>query len=184
MKQFEFHDDSLKKSFETLKRIPAPEKAVINLYRRISEGIIPHAAGSPGALRLLYMSRKVVMTAVLTLLMTVPATFFVTKQVTSGTQETKYIVRFIYKDENAQSVDIIGDFNNWGNRTIEMNRIHESPFWTADVALSEGAYKYVFLVNGSMWIADPLSSIKVTDDYGHQNSLIVLLGGEDADRKL
>ncbi len=182
MKQFDFHDDSLKKSFESLMRITAPEKTVKNLYKRISEGNTPHTAHRPSILQLLY--RKMAIAVVVTLLIAVPATFFITKQVTKVTNDRTYIVRFIYKDESAQSVDIIGDFNNWGNRTIEMNRIHKSSFWTADVALSEGVYKYVFLVNGSMWIADPLSSINVTDDYGHQNSLIVLLGEEGMDRKL
>jgi len=103
MKRFEFQDDSLKKIFETLKRVPAPEKVVQKLYRKISNRSIPHTASIRGVRRALFSRRRAVMAAVLTLLITVPVTFSVTRLITSDIPETRYIVRFIYRDETADS---------------------------------------------------------------------------------
>jgi len=103
MKRFEFQDDSLKKIFETLKRVPAPEKAVQKLYRRIPNRSTPHTASIRGVRHLLFSRRRSVAAAVLTLLITVPSTFSVTRLITSGIPETRYIVRFIYRDETTDS---------------------------------------------------------------------------------
>jgi hypothetical protein len=57
--------------------------------------------------------------------------------------------------ENAQTVNLAGDFNGWSRRTIKM--IKGKGVWTAEYEVEPGRYGYKFVVDGK-WITDPANS--------------------------
>ena len=71
----------------------------------------------------------------------------------------------------AVSVQVIGDWNEWGgltgaggipDPTSGVMESEDGSVWTANVPgeLPVGSYRYVFLVDGWRWVADPLNPEK------------------------
>lgn len=177
MKKLQFHDDFLKKQLSSFKRIKTPEGTVKRLYSRIKEEEdAQHAGFVSNFFHILRLRREIVIAVLATLLLAVPLTFFSTKSlIAMKTGQKVYVVRFIHENESAQSVKLIGDFNNWNSDAIDMQRISGTPFWSTEITLREGLYKYVFLVDEAEWTTDPLAPIIVKDNFGQQSSIIVLL---------
>jgi hypothetical protein len=165
-----------------VEKVAAPASAIASLYRRIGERAAhPRRAGWSS--RLFPRFRvEVVFAVLLTLALSVPLTFLLTKSrvVTDGGRT--YVVRFVYENSSAETVHLTGDFNNW--HTLGMNRIGETPYWSAEIVLNEGIYKYSFLIDNEVWTADPLSPLKVRDSYGNETSLIVLVDEEEGGTNL
>jgi hypothetical protein len=173
-------DELIRREFSSMKKIAAPASAVDSLYRRIGQRATRSRRGIWNPLLFLRFRMEVVFAVLLTLAISVPLTFLLTKsRVETGAGKT-YVVRFVYENSSAETVQLTGDFNNW--RTLGMNRIGETPYWSTEIELSEGIYKYSFLIDSKVWTADPLSPLKVRDSYGNETSLIVLVdeGEEDA----
>jgi hypothetical protein len=73
--------------------------------------------------------------------------------------------------ENARSVMLAGDFNDWRERDIWMQRTSDG--WQVTYALGPGNYQYKFIVDGK-WIIDPQNPNVVTGEGGHSNSFLVI----------
>src|SRR5688572_5952098 len=70
---------------------------------------------------------------------------------------------FLFHDDEATSVALVGDFNNW-NTALTPLRKDESGLWLAEVeAPKAGNYQYKFFVDGSRWLEDPSNGMKVPD---------------------
>jgi hypothetical protein len=124
-----------------------------------------------------------VIASVLTLCVAVPATFFIGAGARRGGrgQEKIYVVRLVYEQRNAGRVAVIGDFNDWQRGTAEMKRVPGTSLWTIELPLREGLYRYAFLIDEKEWKADPLARVTLKDDFGKDNSLMVLVNrGEEA----
>jgi serine protease AprX len=81
---------------------------------------------------------------------------------------------FLYHDDEAKSVALVGDFNNW-NTALTPLRKDESGLWLAEVeAPKAGNYQYKFIVDGSRWLEDPSNGMKVPDNYGGLNSVLAI----------
>jgi serine protease AprX len=81
---------------------------------------------------------------------------------------------FIYHDDEAQSVSLVGDFNSWDTALTPLRK-DESGLWLAEVKAPEaGSYQYKFFVNGSRWLEDPSNGMKVPDNYGGLNSVLAI----------
>jgi serine protease AprX len=81
---------------------------------------------------------------------------------------------FLYHDDEAKSVSLVGDFNRW-NTAFTPLRKDESGLWFAEVeAPKAGSYQYKFLVDGSRWLEDPSNGMKVPDNYGGLNSVLAI----------
>jgi serine protease AprX len=81
---------------------------------------------------------------------------------------------FLYHDDEAQSVSLVGDFNSW-DRGLTPLRKDESGLWLAEVeAPKAGHYQYKFIVDGSRWLEDPSNGMKVPDNYGGLNSVLAI----------
>lgn len=74
---------------------------------------------------------------------------------------------------NAEEVCVIGSFNNWEAGAHPM-RLSEDGLWAAHVTLTPGRYPYKFLVNRTMKITDPGSSMIEPDGFGGFNSILVV----------
>jgi serine protease AprX len=81
---------------------------------------------------------------------------------------------FLYHDDEAQSVSLVGDFNSW-DRTLTPLRKDKSGLWLAEVdAPKAGKYQYKFIVDGGRWLEDPSNGMKVPDNYGGLNSVLAI----------
>ena len=147
-------DDDLRRRFDTLRKVPASEKAVSGLVARIREeasrvveagdsggagtGRLPPSTkrGTPGAWRAagvlatLFPSRVparlALATAILTLCVSVPLTFLAARGMGKKQPEKSYIVRFIYERGEAASVNVVGDFNDWQRNATGMRKLQGS----------------------------------------------------------
>lgn len=85
--------------------------------------------------------------------------------------DTVHVVRFVFVDSRASTVEIVGDFNAWTKGVTRLERSGAPGVWAVSVALPSGRHEYAFIVNGSRWIADPLAA-KSSDDFGTESAVI------------
>ncbi len=72
----------------------------------------------------------------------------------------------------ADTVELLGTFNNWKTGDIVLDGPDASGHWTATVELPEGRHEYIFLVDGERWLADPRAATLRPDGFGHVNTVI------------
>ncbi len=78
--------------------------------------------------------------------------------------------QFTFNAEEAKSVKIVGDFNNWREegKTLKHNG---NGNWQITLMLPPGTYEYKFLVDGS-WVNDPLNERLCINCFGTRNNYI------------
>jgi len=83
-------------------------------------------------------------------------------------------VVFLFHDDHAISVSLAGDFNGWNdNRTRLLRDGHG--LWRVELDVPPpGRYHYKFIVNGERWIEDPGNGMRVPDNFGGLNSVLVI----------
>ena len=86
-------------------------------------------------------------------------------------RDTVRLVRFVFVDSGASSVQLVGDFNAWTRGATQLNRSGAPGVWAVSVALTPGRHEYAFIINGSRWVADPLA-VRSSDDFGTESSVI------------
>jgi hypothetical protein len=85
------------------------------------------------------------------------------------------LVEFRLDAPFAQSVHLVGDFNQWDPEEIRLRDSDGDGTWTATVRLRKGAiHSYNFVIDDERWIADPESMFNVDDGFGGVNSMIKL----------
>ncbi|MCW9709101.1 hypothetical protein [Fodinibius salsisoli] len=94
------------------------------------------------------------------------------QQVSSGTEEV--MLRFVYIDENANSMAVAGDFNDWEPVEMRSQQIDGKQVWTALVPMKRGEHHYMFVKNEDQWMTDPLATIQRDDGFGNKNAVIYL----------
>jgi serine protease AprX len=81
---------------------------------------------------------------------------------------------FLFHDDNAESVSLAGNFNDWDAARSPLTR-DATGLWEVVIEAPEpGRYQYKFLVNGERWLEDPTNGMKVADNYGGLNSVLVI----------
>jgi hypothetical protein len=85
-------------------------------------------------------------------------------------------VTFVFVAPQARSVALAGDFNDWDAARVLMRR-EASGLWTVDVPLTPGRYRYVFVVDGRRFVADPAAPRAAGDDFGTPTSVVTVAGG-------
>ena len=73
--------------------------------------------------------------------------------------------------EDAKTVILSGDFNNWSEKNYKMTKVDGC--WTYKRKLSAGKYHYKFIVDGK-WFTDPVNTVKEYDNKGHINSVCMV----------
>ena len=79
-------------------------------------------------------------------------------------------ITFTLNEPYAEKVLLIGDFNNWNNKTHQMKK-YKSGVWKKMVMLPPGKYEYKFLVDGQ-WILDPNNDQKCSNCFGSFNNVL------------
>ena len=82
-------------------------------------------------------------------------------------------VKFSFKVENAETVEILGLNNDWKNAII-MSRKKDGSF-IADVNLpKDSKHEFKYLVNESTWLNEPEADSLKPNEFGGTNSVISL----------
>lgn len=84
-------------------------------------------------------------------------------------------VTFYYRNADAESVAVVGDFTEWEQAPLYMEKIPNSNTWTLEHELPfKGVYTYKFWVNDEFWCDDPECENKQPDGYGGWNTRLNL----------
>ncbi|MFA5858434.1 MAG: hypothetical protein WC955_05155 [Elusimicrobiota bacterium] len=111
---------------------------------------------------------QVVPIAVLAIIMTVLVVYKAGNF--SNDTSRRVIVDFTFKAEDAATVALAGDFNNWDCETAKL--VKSNGTWCIKVSLKPGRYQYVFVLDDATYVADPQAKEVVDDGYGRKNSII------------
>ncbi|HEY6809478.1 MAG TPA: isoamylase early set domain-containing protein [Gemmatimonadales bacterium] len=82
------------------------------------------------------------------------------------------IAQFVGRFPGAQSVAVVGSFNDWRPGVTPLTDDDHDGIWNANVILPAGQHEYMFVVDGERWVADPLAGRYVADGFGRQNALL------------
>jgi len=93
--------------------------------------------------------------------------------------EQPVYVQFQLEAPDAVSVAVAGDFNDWVPE-VELADPDGDGIWSGRLLMSPGVHKYMFVVNGTDWMPDPLSEQYVEDGFGNRNSVLAITGGAGA----
>jgi len=74
---------------------------------------------------------------------------------------------FRITEPDATSVLLVGDFTDWQQRAIPMEK-GSGGVWTASVKLPLGTHNYLFIVDGE-WCDDPECPMRVPNPFGGYN---------------
>ncbi|MBL0271176.1 MAG: isoamylase early set domain-containing protein [Chitinophagaceae bacterium] len=82
-------------------------------------------------------------------------------------------VKFSFKVEDAETVEILGLNSDWENSVL-MSKKKDGSF-SADVNLpKETRHEFKYLVNETIWLNEPAADSEAPNVYGGSNSVIVL----------
>lgn len=88
-------------------------------------------------------------------------------------------VQFVLVAPDAKKVAVVGDFNGWDASHIEFQAQHTGGgVWSVTAPVPVGHHRYSFVVDDSMWVADPIAPRAADNDYGLPNSAIVVSSQE------
>jgi 1,4-alpha-glucan branching enzyme len=74
---------------------------------------------------------------------------------------------FRINEPNAQKVLLAGDFTDWQNRAVPLQK-EAGGIWSVTVNLAPGKHAYLFMVDGQ-WCEDPDCTLRVPNPYGGKN---------------
>ena len=81
------------------------------------------------------------------------------------------LVRLVVLQPGARTVQVAGDFNGWDPASTSLEQV-SSGAWTVTLPLEPGRYKYMFVVDGRQWIADPFAAEQSDDGFGSRNGVL------------
>jgi serine protease AprX len=79
---------------------------------------------------------------------------------------------FTHHDDDATSVNLCGDFNEWRPDEIRFERSIDGLWLTKIPCQPVGRYRYKLLVNGMRWTEDPSHGLKEDDGLGGFHSIL------------
>jgi 1,4-alpha-glucan branching enzyme len=87
-----------------------------------------------------------------------------------GAKQTLRTVNFVCNSPQAQSVCLVGDFNQWNPAAHPMKQMPDRA-WFLTMELKHGHHRYAFLVDGQLTL-DPHAQGITRNDKGERVSLI------------
>lgn len=80
--------------------------------------------------------------------------------------------RFVIYQPNVSQVELAGSFTEW--RMIPMNRTGSGEYWEITLDITKGEHRFTYILDGHQRIADPTILIREQDDFGGENSILVV----------
>jgi len=75
---------------------------------------------------------------------------------------------------DAKSVNLVGDFNDWDTGASPMNALKNGTFKVAINLDSGNEYRFKYYIDGDRWENDWEADKYVSNDYGSDDSVIVV----------
>lgn len=84
-------------------------------------------------------------------------------------------VQFVLVAPDAKKVAVVGDFNGWDAAHTQYQAQHRGGgVWAVTAPVPVGHHRYSFIVDDSLWVADPYAPRVVDKDFGVANSALVV----------
>jgi hypothetical protein len=88
-------------------------------------------------------------------------------------------VQFVLVAPDAKKVSLVGDFNGWDVSHAGYQAEHRGGgVWSVTASVPLGHHRYSFVVDDSVWVADPMAPRAADSDFGLPNSAIVVQNHE------
>lgn len=87
----------------------------------------------------------------------------------SAKKPAKKRQEFRFTSPTALTVQLVGDFTEWGNAPLSLTKGPDG-VWRLAVDLEPGTHRYRFLVDGE-WRDDPECTVRVPNPFGSENSV-------------
>lgn len=84
------------------------------------------------------------------------------------------LVPFVYVSNDASTVAVAGDFNDWEPTGLQRQEVDGRVVWAGHIPVRRGEHRYMFVVNGSEWESDPLAPVQRDDGFGKTNAILAL----------
>ncbi len=106
---------------------------------------------------------------------------YIEKSVESPVLEDGRVV-FRMRSRSARTVQVAGDWNNWGKGDAESGEVlvglmepaDDEGLWELTVKLPPGRYRYRFVINETRIMIDPSNPRVTTDIWGGKASLLIM----------
>lgn len=85
--------------------------------------------------------------------------------------------RFVLYSPQQNQLNLVGTFTDW--QPVQMKRIGSSGYWTLTLNVPKGEHRYSYVIENGKQIADPTVVSRENDDFGGENSVIVIGQKED-----
>jgi hypothetical protein len=80
--------------------------------------------------------------------------------------------RFVIYQPDVNQVALAGSFTEW--RMIPMNRTGSGEYWEITLDITKGEHRFTYILDGHQRIADPTILIREQDDFGGENSILLV----------
>ena len=85
------------------------------------------------------------------------------------------IIKFAFRPgKPVESVNLVGDFNNWDNLSLPMIDKNRNGVYEIEVPLPPGRYTYKILLNGQTLVADHSAQVFMDDGNGGKKSVVIV----------
>ncbi len=75
--------------------------------------------------------------------------------------------------ENAETIYIVGEFNNWSETANPLKKFKNGNFKTT-IDLEKGKkYQFKYLVDGTKWINDENADMYIPNNFSGENSVVI-----------
>ena len=85
-------------------------------------------------------------------------------------EKTVRRIEFNLDAPHAQSVSLVGTFNDWSLSKHPMKKDAQG-LWKKTVMLAPGTHEYKFVVDGT-WVEDPQNERRILNTFGSANSIV------------
>lgn len=85
--------------------------------------------------------------------------------------------RFVLYLPQVSQAKIVGTFTDWN--PVPMQKIGTSGYWSLTLKVPPGEHRYSYLVEDGNRLVDPTVAAREHDDFGGENSVIIVGGGDD-----
>lgn len=80
--------------------------------------------------------------------------------------------RFVIYRPDVNLVELAGSFNGW--QKVALREIGKSGYWEVTIDLPPGEHRFSYILEGDEKIADPTLMTKERDDFGGENSVLLV----------
>jgi hypothetical protein len=87
------------------------------------------------------------------------------------TSAPQVLVRLVMLQPGAQTVGVAGDFNEWNPLQTPLEPTAGGA-WAVTLPLEPGRYEYMFVIDGTEWVADPFAVEQQDDGFGLRNAVL------------